>query len=145
MGYIHTSSPTRAKLSTHMRSQYQGIKFDASSAAPLVEAFNTHNVSVDNEALQKLMSSKPDLMAVKEFAAAAVSKAEGLSADARIELGTMIEGLKGSEAGIKTDEEKMATLRPGNVFIEDIHAFKADLIPSRAALPLEPLKSVARL
>lgn len=145
MTYFHTSSPTRAKLSTHLRSQYKGIKFDASAAAPLVEAFTKHHVAVDNEVLQKLMMSKPDLQAVRDFATAAVINAEGLSMKAKIELEETIEGLQGTEAGVKSEEDKSAKLRPGNVFIEDIHAFKAGLTPSKAAMPLEPIKAVAKL
>ena len=145
MTYIHTSSSTRAKLSVHLKSQYKGIKFDVSAATPLVEAFTKHNVTVDHEALQKLMESKPDLSAVKEFAMVAVSEGESLSVDAKRELETMIEGLKGTEAGVKSDEELAAKLRPGNVFIEDIHTFKAGLVVSQAAMPLEPIKSVAKL
>lgn len=145
MTYLHTSSPTRAKLSTHLKSQYKGIKFDVSAAASLVQAFTKHNVSVDNEALQKLMGSQPDLQAVKDFASAAVGKAEGLSREAKAELETMTEGLQGTAAGAKTEDELAAKLRPGNVYIEDIHAFKAGLIPSKAAVPLEPIKAVAKL
>ena len=145
MTRVHTSSSTRVKLSTHLRSQYKGIKFDASAVIPLIEAFTKHNVAVDHEALRKLMESKPDLQAVKEFASIAVKSAVDLSVEVRTGLEAMITDLKGSQAGIKSDDESSASLRSQNVFIEDIHTFKAGLIPSKAASPLEPIKSVAKL
>lgn len=145
MTHIHTSSTTRAKFSTHLKSQYKGIKFDMQAAGSLVEAFTKHNINVDTAALQKLMGSQPDLQTVKDFATAAVSKAEGLGEAAKVELEAMIAGLKGSEAGVKSAEEQAVKLRPGNVYIQDIHAFKASLTPSSAAMPLEPLKAVAKL
>jgi len=96
------------------------------------------------------MSSNPDLQAVKDFAKAGISAAKNLAADIRAELEGVVDGLKGKEAP-KTNgqaeqgEKGEIKLREGNVFIEDIHQFKAELRPSRAALPLEPLGPVAKL
>lgn len=142
MTRIHTSSPDRSKLSTHMRSQYKGIKFDLSSAQPLIESFTKHSIVVDQSALAKLMQSQPDLQAVKDFAKAAVSKADTLSEDARTEVEGVIEGLKGIEA-VKAGEE--VKVRESNVFIEDIHAFKAGLLSSKAPTAIEPVKLSAKL
>lgn len=141
MTYIHTSSPTRAKLSTHMRSQHKGSKPDELTGAPLVEALTKHNVSFDIAALGELMGSQTALQAIADFFKAAINKAADLGAEAKFELETMVEGLKRGKSGAETG----ARLRPGNVYIEDIHAFKAELIPSKAAVPLEPLKSLAKL
>lgn len=146
MTHIHYSSPTRAKLSTHLKSQYKGIKFDLTSATPLIEAFTKHNVSVDQAALQKLMGTQPDLNTVKEFAAAAVKAASSLAEEAKKELEGVIEGLKGKEAGENENAgAKEWKVRESNVYIEDIHKFKAGLIPSKAAYPVEPLQPSAKL
>ena len=144
--YIHPSSATRSKLSTHMRSTNTGgsIKFDVASAQPLIEAFTKHSIVVDQMALQKLMTSNPDLQAVKDFAKAGISAVKDLTEQVRKELEGVVEGLKGKEAAKKEGEDEVK-LREGNVYIEDIHKFKAELRPSRAALPLEPLGPVAKL
>lgn len=142
MTRIHYSSPTRAKLSTQLKSQYKGTKFDMESAQPLMASFIKHGVIIDQTALAKLMASQPDLSAVKDFALGAVKSAQ-LSDEARKELEDVVNGLKGKEGGGGVDEG--VVLREGNVFIDDIHAFKASLIPSKAARPLEPLGSVAKL
>jgi insulysin len=143
MTYLHPSSANRAKLSTHMISQYKGIKFDMSSAQPLIEAFTKHAVVIDQAALQKLMATQPDLQSVKDFALAGIKSAEHLSEDAQKELQSVVDALKGIEGGKKDDEA--VKLSEGNVFIEDIHAFKAGLISSKAAMPLEPFGQVAKL
>jgi len=144
MTYVHTTSNTRAKFSTHLKSQSKSAKSDSSAGSALVEALKKRNVSFDDGALQNLIASKFDLQAVKDFASTAWKKAEHLSAEAKTELESMISGLAGTE-GTKSEEEAAAKLRSGNVYIDEIHAFKAGLIPSKAAIPLEPLKAVARL
>jgi insulysin len=142
MSRIHTSSTTRSKLSTHMRSQYTGIKFDSTSAQPLIESFTKHTIVVDQAALGKLMQSQPDLQTVKDFAKAAVAKADGLSEESRKEVEGVIEGLKGIEAVKAGGDVK---LRESNVFIEDIHAFKAGLLSSKAPVAVEPVGISAKL
>ena len=150
MKYIHPSSPTRAKLSVHLKAQAQaagGVKFDIESAQPLIAAFTQHTIVVDQAALQGLMMSQPDLDAVKAFARQAVAATPGVTDDAKKELETMIDALKGKEPAPANGDVNgaPAELRKGNVYIEDIHAFKAGLIPSQAALPIEPLGPVAKL
>ncbi|RXK37995.1 insulysin [Tremella mesenterica] len=139
MTHIHPSSSSTRKLSVHMKSQYQGVKFDATSLAPITTAFGKHGIAVDQSALQSLLGSKPDLEKVKTFARSAVAKVESLSQEVKSELENIIEALK------PTGEEVELKLREGNVWIEDIQEFKAGLIPSKAPLPIEPLKLDAKL
>lgn len=134
MKWVHPSSPSRRKLSVHMRSQFKGAKFDPASAEPIIAAFTQHGVAVDQAALSALVESKPELAAVKEFAQSAVEKTEGLSSEVISELKTLIDGLQPL-----SEPATEAKLRDGNVIIEDIHAFKAGLTPAKAAVPLEPL------
>lgn len=145
MTYIHPSSTTRSKLSVHMKSQYKGVKFDPNSAASLVEAFTKHNISVDQDALTKLVGGQPELSTVKEFAMNAVAKVADLAEEAKKEVQSLVEGLQGVTAGGADGAGQEVKLREGNVWIEDIHRFKAGLIPSKAAFALEPIKPVARL
>jgi insulysin len=153
MNHLHPSSPTRAKLSVHLKAHAKaGIKFDMESAQPLIEAFTKHTILVDQMALHGLMATQPDLDAVKAFAREAVKVTPGVSEEAKVELEATIEALKGKETapanganGDANANGEVAKLREGNVYIEDIHAFKAGLIPSKAPLPLEPLGPVAKL
>ena len=128
-----------------MRSTFQGKVFDVDSAKPLIEAFGTHGIAVDHAQVQQLLASSPALKDVKAFAESAITQAVagGLSDDGKKELEVLVGGLTEKEGGIKRDGS--VELRDGNVFIEDIHAFKAGLIPSRAAYPVEPLRAEAKL
>ena len=146
MTHIHPSSPTRAKLSTHLKSQYSGTKFDLDSATPLVEAFTKHAVVVDQAGLQGLMASQPDLDAVKTFAKKAIEATTNLAEEAKAELAKVVAGLKGKQVnanGANGANGEVEGQREGkNVYIKDIHTFKAGLLPSRAPIPLEPLSVV---
>lgn len=148
MTYIHTSSPTRAKLSVHLKSQYRGIKFDLASAAPLVKSFTEAGIAVDPIAIQKLLSNNPTLEQVKEFASSTIDAAANVVDDVKAQLKGVVAELKGQEAGPGAEAgagpgPEDVKVRPGNVWIEDIQEFKARLVPSKAAVPVEPLKTLA--
>jgi insulysin len=100
-----------------------------------------NGIVVDQAAIGALLASKPDLQPVKDFAIKAVEASEA-EESVKSELKTMIEGLNGLEAEEKSGDEKV---RESNVFIDDIDRFKAGLIPSRAAMPVEPLALLAKL
>ena len=137
--YIQTSSPSRAKLSTHLRSTAQSDdtpRFDPESAGPLVSAFTTHGLAVDPTQIQELMSSNPFLSDVKSFAIGAIDNAT-VDEAGRTELRAAVDQLKAKDKPVTNGDE--VTLRDVNVVIDDIHKFKAGLIPSRAPIPLEPL------
>lgn len=107
-------------------------------------AFMKHSVVVDQAALGQLMATGPDLEKVKGFSKSAVDKAEHLDADAKKELYSMVEGLKGIE--VKPEQANgAAKLGEENVYIEDVVAFKAGLKASGVARPLEPISDKARL
>ncbi|OXG84088.1 insulysin [Cryptococcus neoformans Gb118] len=147
MTYIHTSSPTRAKLSVHVKSQYKGIKFDLASAAPLVKSFTEAGIAVDPAAIQKLLSNNPTLEQVKEFANSTIDAAANVADDVKVQLKDVVAELKGQEAGPGAEAgagpgAEDVKVRPGNVWIEDIQEFKARLVPSKAAVPVEPLKTL---
>lgn len=143
---IHPSSTTRSKLSTHLVSTYSGVKFDMAAAQPLMAAFTQHGVPIDQAAIGQLLASKPDLQQVKDFAIAAVASSP-LAEEAKGQLKAMINGLKGTEA--KADDGAPngdgVNIRPSNVYIDDIDAFKAGLVPSKAAMPVAPLTALAKL
>ncbi|ORX37612.1 Metalloenzyme, LuxS/M16 peptidase-like protein [Kockovaella imperatae] len=138
--YIHPSSSSRSKLSVHMRSTFKGTVLDPESASPLLEAFTKHSIPIDMNAVQALLASSPSLKDVKAFAESAIQKSVqggSLGPEAADELGALVSDLREKEGGIKDDG---VNVRPNNVFIDNIHRFKAGLIPSRAAYPVEPLK-----
>lgn len=130
MKYVHPESPTRKKFSVHMRSQYKGTKFNPASAQLLIGAFTKNAIAVDVPALQTLMASNPDLSAVKEFAHEAITKASP-AADVASELTALVDGLE------PLAEVSDAKLRDGNVYVQDINAFKAGLTPNKAPYPVE--------
>ena len=139
--HIHASSPVRRKLSTHLKSQYKGVKFDQAALAPLIAAFTKHAITVDQSALQGVLASKPSLETIKTFATAAVEKTANLAAEAKAELENMIAELKGSSS----EQDAGVKLRDGNVWIDNLQKFKDGLIPSKAPLPIEPFKTDAKL
>lgn len=140
---IAPSAPKRAKLSTHVKSQYVGVKFDTASAQPLVEGFMKHSVQVDQAALGSLMATSPDLDKVKAFARAAVLKTVDLAEGAKEELGLMIESLKGKVVENSTSSEEELT--ENNIWVDDIVGFKRGLKGSQAARALEPIGGKAKL
>lgn len=139
---INPESDARRKLSVHLRSQVKpgsSTAVDPAAAQALLAAFGKYGVSVDLAAAGALMATKPDVSKVQEFANAAVASA-GIEADKEAELRGMIDALGkpvATENG--TAEDARPELRAGNVYIDDVHKFKAGLIPSKAAVPLEPL------
>lgn len=141
---IHPSSPNRSKLSTHLVSTYSGVKFDMAAAQPLMGEFTKHGVPIDQSAIGALLASKPDLQQVKDFAIGAIDKAP-LGDEIKSQLKTTIEGLKGTSANGDAAPTDGVSIRESNVYIEDIDAFKAGLIPSKAAMPVAPLTELAKL
>ena len=140
---ILPGAPQRAKLSTHIKSQYTGVKFDPAAAQPLMVAFMKHSVVVDQAALGQLMATGPDLDKVKGFARSTVDKADHLDEAARKELVDMVAGLKGIE--VKNEIGDTDPKGSRDVVIEDMVAFKAGLKASGVARPLEPIGDRARL
>nr|XP_019043437.1 insulysin [Kwoniella bestiolae CBS 10118]OCF22367.1 insulysin [Kwoniella bestiolae CBS 10118] len=142
--YITTKSSQRSKLSVHLKSQYKGIKFDPSSAGPLVENFMKAGITVDQSSIATLLATNPSLDTVKQFAVGVIDSATNLDEETKKGLKSVVENLKGSEEkGVEGQEEGV---RESNVYIGDILEFKAGLIPSKAATPVEPIKlSAAKL
>lgn len=119
------------------------------AAQPLMAAFTQHNVPIDQTAIGQLLASKPDLKQVKDFAIAAVTSSS-LAEEAKSALKAMIDGLKGVEASATPNGDAASNgdgvnIRSSNVYIDDIDAFKAGLVPSKAAMPVAPLTALAKL
>lgn len=140
---IHPSSTTRSKLSTHLVSSYSGVKFDMAAAQPMMGEFVKHGVDIDQSAIGALLASKPDLQQVKEFAHGAIEKSP-LGDDIKSQLKSMVDGLKGTSSEGDASAEGVK-IRESNVYIEDIDAFKAGLVPSKAAMPVAPFSALAKL
>lgn len=142
---MHYASSTRSKFSIHLKSQYQGVKFDPAKAGPLVQAFVTKGVPVSQEKLGALMASSPDLPKLQAFARECLAEAKELSEEDRKELEAGIEALG---AAVETSPAngngtaEVVKLREGNVAVEDIGAFKAGLTSSTAAVPVKSYQVV---
>ncbi|KLT45842.1 hypothetical protein CC85DRAFT_239827 [Cutaneotrichosporon oleaginosum] len=141
---IDPASSARRKLSVHLRSQVKpGSKASLNPDAVLVllNAFQNHGVPVDQAAVGALMESKPAPEQLQALATKAVAAAS-VSEEAKAELDGLIAALTAKPSGDNSAngaEEPEPQLAPGNIYIDDIHRFRAQLIPSKAAVPLEPL------
>ncbi|GMK56588.1 hypothetical protein CspeluHIS016_0304280 [Cutaneotrichosporon spelunceum] len=141
---IDPSSPSRRKLSVHLRSQVKpGSKssLDPAAAQALIVAFGEHNVPFDHAAIGALMATKPAPEQLQTLAKEAIEAAK-VSEEAKVELDGLIAALNAKPNGSDNangTEEVEPQLAAGNVYISDVHQFKALLIPNKAAVPLEPL------
>lgn len=91
------------------------------------------------------MTSKPSLEAVQDFARKAIDATAGLVDEAKKELENVIAEMKGTNSENTAEIDARAKVRESNVVVEDLNVFKAGLIPSKAAMPLEPLTVAAKL
>ncbi|GHJ89944.1 hypothetical protein NliqN6_6346 [Naganishia liquefaciens] len=124
MTYLHPSSRSRRKLSVHLNSQYQGVKFDPQRAMPMIQAFFMKGIPVSQQKLMVLMTSQPGVSEIKMFATDCLADAPALSPQDR----TVLEGMIGDLGSmVADDQETGAELRVTNKSISDIDAFKADL------------------
>ncbi|WVR07976.1 hypothetical protein IAU60_005019 [Kwoniella sp. DSM 27419] len=149
--YIVTSSPTRSKVSVHLKSQMSGnkaLKFDLASAGSLVENFAKAGIAVDQSAVQQLLSTGPSLETVKKFAVGVIDAAETVADEVKQQLKAVVASLQGAPEAtpaVEGQEPAEQGVRKSNIYVEDLIAFKAGLIPSKAAFPVEPLKTLAKL
>lgn len=133
---IHHESPSRSKLSIQFQSQYSGVKFDTAKAMPLVQAFMGKNVEVSTEDLQQLLASSPTLDQVQQFARKCLDAASHLSESERKELDDGVVALGEATSSDEAGQSQEVTVRTSNKQITDVEAFKASLVPSRAAAPV---------
>lgn len=125
MTYLHPSSPTRKKLSVHLNTQYQGVKFDPQRAMSMIQVFFMKGIPVSQEKLMVLMMSQPGVLDIQTFARACLADAPALSSQDRTALEGMIDDLGSMVAD--GEEDNGAALRETNELIRDIAAFKASL------------------
>ena len=133
MSRIHYNSPIRKKLSIHMRSTYQGVKFDPARATPIIQAFMAKQVPVSQEDLGALLATAPGLSEIQKFARECLAQATHLSEEDKIALDKQVADLDTAKVAVG---EREAKLREENVIIDDIVHFKAGLRPSRAPVPV---------
>jgi insulysin len=139
MSRIHYNSPIRKKLSIHMRSTYQGVKFDPARATPIIQAFTAKQVPVSQEDMGALLATLPGLPEIQKFARDCLAQATHLSEEDKVALDKQVADLDTAKAA---PGEKEAKLREGNVVIDDIVQFKAGLRPSRAPVPVRKFSVV---
>lgn len=125
MAHIHPSSPLRKKLSVHLDSQYQGVKFDPQRAMPMIQAFLAKEIPVSQQKFFALMATQPGVSDVQAFARECLAEALALPQPDRTELQAMVDDLGGMVTVL--GDELTAKVRETNVTITDIAAFKAGL------------------
>jgi insulysin len=135
MKYIHPSSTSRKKLSVHLDSQYQGVKFDPQRAMPMIQAFLMKDIPVSQQKFFALMASQPGLPEIQGFARECLAEATTLSQTDRVDLETMVTALGGMVSG--EGEDGGAKVRDTNKVITDIRVFKSSLELSSLPRTLE--------
>lgn len=125
MQYIHPSSPSRKKLSVHLDSQYQGVKFDPLRAMPMIQAFLMKDIPVSQQKFFALMATQPGVPEIQGFARECLAEVTTLSPTDRADLEAMIDALGGM---VSSDgEDAAARARDTNKVISNIQAFKSSL------------------
>jgi insulysin len=130
MKYIHPSSPLRKKLSVHLDSQYQGVKFDPQRAMPMIQAFLKKEIPVSQQKFMALVATQPGVAEIQAFARECLGEVPTLSQQDRADLEAMVNGLGGM---VISEGEETARTRDTNKIITDIAEFKAGLERSSPA------------
>lgn len=125
MKYIHPSSTSRKKLSVHLDSQYQGVKFDPQRAMPMIQAFLMKDIPVSQQKFFALMATQPGLPEIQGFARECLTEATTLSQTDRVDLEAMVTALGGMVSA--EGEDGAAKVRDTNKVITDIRVFKFSL------------------
>lgn len=130
MKYIHPSSPLRKKLSVHLNSQYQGVKFDPQRAMPMIQAFLQKAIPVSQQKFMALVATQPGVAEIQAFARECLAEVPTLSQQDRTDLEAMVNSLGGM---VTSAGEETARTRDTNKIITDIAEFKAGLDQSPPA------------
>jgi insulysin len=140
--YVHPDSPTRRKLSVHLRSQnvpsQPGMKFSVAASEAFLSVLKGRGIPVDEAQYRALSKAEPPVEAVRAFWTDFLAQAPGLKGADKDALLSTIEELARAhptEQVTLVDEGK-AELSPGTVMIEDIARFKASLPLGPAAVPV---------
>ena len=135
------SSPTRAKLSVHLRPQRTAPRrFSISASQAYHVLLKSHGVTIDDGKYEELSASEPPIQAVKAFFSQLLltshGEAHGITVDPSV--GKMLVDAV-EELGTKYPAvgEEEVVLRHDIAFIEDHKAFKASLRSSGPATPVE--------
>ncbi|WWC73601.1 uncharacterized protein I206_107573 [Kwoniella pini CBS 10737] len=142
--YITPSSDKRSKLSVHLKSQYKGVKFDPTSLTPIIQEFVKNGIQIEQKDINELLTKNPTLSQIKEFAIGVIENSNEITDEQKSTLKSLVDNLKGKGEDSKLVEEGKedeGQLKSSNQFIENINEFKATLIPSKAAIPVEPIHS----
>ncbi|SJX63498.1 related to STE23-Metalloprotease involved in a-factor processing [Sporisorium reilianum f. sp. reilianum] len=158
MKYIHPSSATRSKLSMHLNSTASpSLRFSAKAVDALEQAVNAQGLAVPKEAFDALRAQQPAIEAVKDMASQAMAQSPvPLPAEAVKQMLELVDGLAvqfpftdasaasaaaapaADAAAVKVE----SAIKPQDV--TDATAFKAQLNPSKAAVPARSFDELAK-
>lgn len=137
MHHIHQSSPHRAKLAVHLRSQVKAVPFSAQAADALLAAYKERGMETSEEAFAELKAQQPSVQTVKDFTRDALSQAPGVVQSTIDEIVALIDQLAAQHPFAETAEEVIVAGAKHEVVVADTASFKASLPPSKAAVPVQ--------
>jgi insulysin len=136
MERIHPSSPTRSKLSIHLRSQaIPSPKFSVAASKELLSALQRRGIKVDVDNFHKLLAAEPRLADVQAFWSSHFKTLSYLSQKHALELLLLMETLTRTHPS--EAESDSGVVPPGAQYIHDVSSFKAGLEIAKAASPVE--------
>ncbi|EST05004.1 Peptidase M16, N-terminal [Kalmanozyma brasiliensis GHG001] len=152
MKFIHPSSATRSKLSVHLNSTASpALRFSAKAVDALEQAVNAQGLTVPKEAFDTLRTQQPAIESVKDLASQVMAQnPTPLPAEAVKQMLQLVDSLASQFPF--TDDSAAAAPAPQAVVesaikpqeVTDATAFKAQLNPSKAAMPVKSFDELAK-
>ncbi len=152
MKYIHPNSTTRSKLSVHLNSTASpALRFSTKAVDALEQAVNAQGLPVPKEAFDTLRTQQPAIESVKDMASEAMAQSPTpLPAEAVKQMLGLVDSLAAqfpftddSAPAAAAELAKVeSAIKPQEV--TDATTFKAQLNPSKAAVPVKSFEELAK-
>ncbi|KZP01147.1 hypothetical protein CALVIDRAFT_475281 [Calocera viscosa TUFC12733] len=139
MEQIHHASPTRAKLSVHMRSQHKRgavPKFTVDAAKALLPTLKEHKLPIQEDQYFALSAPEPPLSAVTEFMQGFLASVQ-MPQDVVDKVMTALNKAANDHPAKAAAADDNVTLSANAVIIEDVPTFQAGLLQCKAAVPVQ--------
>ncbi|CAO1620783.1 unnamed protein product [Sympodiomycopsis kandeliae] len=146
MKYIHPSSPTRSKLSVHIQSQVKPKIFSTQAAQAFKQVLSSQESTAAlvndqapgaKEAWEMLLKGTTSVESVKDFIKDTIGAA---AQDGQLEqVNALVDSLAQQHPAqdvASNTPESDALLSKDAIEVDDVTAFKAGLVPSKAAVPV---------
>ncbi|EJU00764.1 insulin-degrading enzyme [Dacryopinax primogenitus] len=141
MEHVHQSSPTRAKLSVHMRSRHANksgaapARFTMDAAKALLPTLKEYKLPIEEDQYFALSAPEPPLAAVTEFMQGFLASIQ-LHEDEVHKVMAALEQAAKDHPAKSVEGEAEFKLSPSAVIIDDVPTFQAGLVLCKAAVPV---------